>query len=182
MIDVVPANQLVGTFNNYRCTYDDDIEKFLQTKAITYEKRGWCSTYLLVNEDKLVKQGELFVDGYFTLSNKVICLSGVVSSNRRKKLFNGLKKDDDHMHSILIGQLGKHICREDGKEPEFGATSALEMLDKAFEIIYQVKERITCNCVLVECKDEPKVRKIYEDYGFSELQRDEELIQYFKIL
>lgn len=182
MIAAVPAEQLAGALSAYRCTYDDDIESFLQTKAITYENRGWCSTYLLVNEYKLAKQGDLFVDGYFTLSNKVLHLSETVSGSRRKKLFNGLKKDDDHMHFILIGQLGKHIFREDGHTSEFGMTSATKMLDKAFEIIYQVKERITCNCVLVECRDEPKIRKIYEDYGFSELQRDDTLIQYFKIL
>lgn len=179
---MVPAEQLAGTLNAYRCTYDDDIESFLQNKAISYENRGWCSTYLLVDENKLAEQGELFVDGYFTLSNKVMRLSDAVSANRRKKLFNGLKKDDDHLHFILIGQLGKHIFNEEGYVPEYGMTSATEILDKAFEIIYQVKERITCNCVLVECKDEPKIRKIYENYGFIELQRDEKLIQYFKIL
>lgn len=182
MIDVVPAEQLAGTLSAYRCTYDDDIERFLQTKAITYENRGWCSTYLLIDEDKLLRQGNLFVDGYFTLSNKVLHLSETVSGHLRKKLFNGLKKDDEYMHFILIGQLGKHIYIEKEDELEYGLTSAAEMLDKAFEIIYQIKERITCNCVLVECKDEPKIRKIYEDYGFLELQRDEKLIQYFKIL
>lgn len=182
MIDAVPVEQLAETLNAYHCAYDDDIESFLQTKAISYENRGWCSTYLLLDEDKLAKQGKLFVDGYFTLSNKVMRLSETVSGSRRKKLFNGLKKDDDHMHFILIGQLGKHIYDEEGHVPEYGLTSATEMLDKAFEIIYQVKERITCNCVLVECRDEPKLRKIYEDYGFLELQRDEKLIQYFKIL
>ena len=182
MIDVVPAEQLAGTLNRYRCVYDDDIENFLHTKAITYENRGWCSTYLLMDEGKLVKQGDLFIAGYFTLSNKVMRLSETVSVSRKKKLFNGLKKDDDYMHFILIGQLGKHIYREAGYKSEYGLTSATEMLDNAFEIIYQVKERITCNCVLVECKDEPKIRKIYENYGFLELQRDEKLIQYFKIL
>ncbi|MCM1039425.1 MAG: hypothetical protein NC434_08880 [Ruminococcus sp.] len=182
MIEVVPAEQLAGTLDTYRCVYDDDIENFLRTKAITYENRGWCSTYLLVDEDKLAEQGNLFVAGYFTLSNKVMRLSETVSHNRRKKLFNGLKKDDNYMHFILIGQLGKHISTDEGQGEKSGAISAIEMLDKAFEIIYQVKERITCSCVLIECKDEPKIRKIYEEYGFLELQRDEKLIQYFMIL
>lgn len=182
MAEIVPAERLAGTLSNYHCVYDYDIENFLQTKAIVYENRGWCSTYLLVNEDKLARQGKLFIDGYFTLANKVMRLSETVSGSRRKKLFNGLKKDEDCMHVILIGQLGKHIYKEEGQDPEYGAVSASAMLDHAFEIIYQVKERITCNCVLVECRDEPKLRKIYEDYGFLELQKDEKLIQYFKIL
>ncbi len=181
MIDVVPTEQLVGTLSNFRCTKDEDIQGFLQSKALSYENRGWCSVYILVNEEKLEKKNILFVDGYFTLSNKIICLSSSVSSTKRKKLFSGLKKNDDYMHFILIGQLGKYID-EKNDNIIYGETSAIEMLDKAFEIIYQVKERITCNCVLIECKDDPKIRKIYEDYGFKELQRDDELIQYFKII
>ncbi len=81
---------------------------------------------------------------------------------------------------ILIGQLGKFID-EGFREKNCGNTSAIEMLDKAFEIIYQV-ERITCSCVLIECKDNIKVRSIYEGYGFTELQKEEDLVQYFKIL
>lgn len=183
MIDAVPAEQLAGTLCQYRNTRDNDIEVFLQSKALNYENRGWCSTYLMINEQKLQHKKVLFVDGYFTLSNKVIQLSDTVSGTRKKKLFNGLKKDDNYMHFILIGQLGKYIYEnQDDEEQTFGDTTALEMLDKIFEIIYQVKERITCNCVLLECKDEPKVRKVYEDYGFQELQSDEDLIQYFKII
>lgn len=95
----------------------------------------------------------------------------------RKKLFKGLKKDDSYMHCILIGQLGKYL-----DEAFSSPISAYEMLEMAFEIIYQVKERITCSCVLVECKDHAKIRRIYEDYGFRELQKSENLVQYFKIL
>ena len=46
----------------------------------------------------------------------------------------------------------------------------------------QVKERGTCNCVLIECKDELKIRMIYESYGFQILQNDNHLIQYYKII
>lgn len=181
MVDMVPAEQLAGTLSSFKCTRDEDIQDFLQNRAVEYENRGWCSVYILADEEKLEQAKELFVDGYFTLSNKVIRLSDSVSGTKKRKLFSGLKKKDDYLHFILIGQLGKYVD-EDNVESVYGATSATEILDKAFEIIYQVKERITCNCVLVECKNEPKVRKIYEDYGFRELQEDDGLIQYFKII
>ena len=67
--------------------------------------------------------------------------------------------------------------RQRNDENIYGETNAVEMLDKAFEIIYQVKERITCSCVLVECKDDSKVRKIYETYGFKELQKENESLK-----
>jgi len=111
----------------------------------------------------------------------VIELTDFVSKTQRRKLFRGLKKNDNFMHFILVGQLGKYIDERDN-ENVYGETSAEEMLDKAFEIIYQVKERITCSCVLIECKDDLKVRKIYEDYGFKELQKENELIQYVRFI
>ena len=136
---------------------------------------------MLVDEEELEKKGELVADGFFTLSNKVIKLSDSISNAKKKKLFSGVNKKDEFLHFILIGQLGKHID-ESADVPVYGNTSGREMLDKAFEIIYQVKERITCNCVLIECKDDPKVRKLYEDYGFQELQKDGFLIQYIKFI
>lgn len=181
MINVVPAEQLAGAFYNFRCTKDEDIQDFLQSKALKYESRGWRSTYVLANKVKLESNNQLFVDGYFTLSNKVIELSASVSGAKKKKLLNGLKKRDNYMHFILIGQLGKYIDEKSSNQI-YGDVSAPEMLDKAFEIIYQVKERVTYNCVLVECKDEPKVQSIYKDYGFKYLHNDAELIQYFKII
>lgn len=181
MLEIASEEQLTEDFLKYYCTKDKDIQNFLQVKALYYENRGWCSTYILANEEKLAYENTLFVEGYFTLSNKVIQLSDSISGNRRKKFFGGIKKSDHFMHAILIGQLGKYIYEEE-EQQIYGETSAEEMLDQAFQIIYEVKERIACNCVLVECKDEPKVRSIYESYGFTELQQEKELIQYFKII
>ncbi len=74
----LPEDKLQGELSKYKCTKDKDIESFLQTKAITYERRGWCSTYVLV-------EGETFrINGFFTLSNIVLKLSEAVSNRARK--------------------------------------------------------------------------------------------------
>lgn len=49
MINFVPAGQLAGTLSDFKCTKDEDIQNFLNFKALEYENRGWCSTYILVN-------------------------------------------------------------------------------------------------------------------------------------
>lgn len=181
MITNVPSGQLEAALQCYHCTKDKDIESFLQTKAVTYEKRGWCSVYLLVNEEKYEEQGIIDVEGYFTLSNKIVPLSDAVSGNKRRKLFKGMKSELDVAHFILIGQLGKYIFQND-EGMVCGNVSAKQMLDKAFGIIYEVKKRITCSCALIECRDEPKLCRLYEDYGFRELQKNGDMHQYFKIL
>ena len=181
MIEEIPSKQIEEVLKSYRCTKDRDIESFLQTKAVTYEKRGWCSIYLLINRENYFHKGIISVDGYFTLSNKIVALTDMVSGAKRRKLFNGMKRESGMVHFILIGQLGKYIGQP-GEDDAAGDISAVQLLDRAFEIIYEVKKRITCSCALIECKDEPKLCRLYEDYGFRELQKSENMHQYFKIL
>ena len=169
---------LEEVLDNYRNTKDPDIEDFLRNKAVIYEKRKWCSVYVLVNEEKL-SSNNIFIEGYFTLSNRVLHLSDKISNNMKKKLHNGLKKTDENfIHVLLIGQLGKYI---NGDTCSF--LSAGNILDSAFEIIEQVKERIVCNCVILEC-DSARTGLIntYNNYGFHELQSESSLIQFFTII
>ena len=75
-----------------------------------YEQRKWSNTYLLISEDGMQqKPMKLIVEGYFTLSNKVICIDDAVSNSTRKKIFGGILKENQYIHTILIGQLGKYI-------------------------------------------------------------------------
>ena len=170
----ISASELAESLSKFRCRKDKDIECFLREKSVIYENRGWCSTYLLINEEELVNHNNIFIEGYFSLSHKIVRLSEHVSKTRRKKLFHGVQNHGNYLHVILIGQLGKYI----GEGDDISKITATDMLECAFEIIYQVKNRITCSCVMVECKDLEKVKSIYGGYGFAELQR-EELIQYF---
>lgn len=127
----------------------------------------------------------LKIEGFFTLSNKVFTITEDVTKSRKKKLFNGILRDDNCLHVILIGQLAKYIDNS-----RSGDTSMEELLDSAFEIIDDVNEKISCRCVLLECKtaldtdseeekgNKEKLHKKYRDYGFEAIQRDGDLIQY----
>lgn len=190
MILSIPHDELNEILSTYRNSRDSDIEEFLQKKALIYENRHWCSTYVLVDESRFIN-GDIWIEGYFTLSHKVIEISETVSNNLRKRISNGLKKDDNFIHMILIGQLGKYV---DEKDCVFSDISATDILDKAFEIIEEVNERIVSRCVMLECRKcletdteeskekRQKLHKIYSDYGFKALQDDGELTQYYKII
>ena len=85
----MPSNLLNEALDGFRNSKDSDIETFLRYKAILFEERHWCSTYLLFNKEKYIKQ-EFRIEGYFTLSNKALFISDEVSGNVKKKLNNGL--------------------------------------------------------------------------------------------
>ena len=166
---------------SFRCTPDTDIETFLHKNAIPYYKRKLCSVFLLLNEDTFF-DGKLQIDAYFTLSHKSIIAETVEASVSQKKKVTGGFADKPVLEFILIGQLGKHVeFFEDGTIHRADICGA-EILDRAFEVMQQASQLIPSRCALIECSDEPKVRKVYQDYGFTYLQRDEEHNQYYKII
>ena len=64
---------------------------------------------MLIDEEAIKTQKAIKVEGYFTLSNKILSLGTSISKTNRKKIFNGLPSEESCVHTILIGQLGKHI-------------------------------------------------------------------------
>ena len=75
----LPLEVLQKGLDSFRNTKDRDIEFFLREKALDFEKRHWCSTYLLIDEDTMIQSKSIKVEGYFTLSNKVLTLNEKIS-------------------------------------------------------------------------------------------------------
>ena len=158
--------------SSFRCIQDEDIETFLHDKAIDFSNRGWCSVYLLLNEDSFYA-GELKIEAYFTLSHKSMVADPANMSGSAITRYGGFKSAKT-LDFVLIGQLGKYIDEEKRSE-----ISGNDILDEAFDVIRQASELIPCKYALVECSDEAKVRAFYENYHFSFFQKDT-LNQYTK--
>ncbi len=124
-------------------------------------------------------EGKLHIEGYFSLTHKALLFDSSVSGSLRNKL-TGSKKAD--MQSfVLIGQLGKYMAMQPDNTITASSLSSKVMLDDAVSVIDISSEIITCRNVLIECKSIEKVRSIYLQYGFQDLQFDGELYtMYFK--
>lgn len=151
---------------------DHDVQDFINTKAIDFEKRGWATTYLLLNENAL-ESGKLQIEGYFSLTHKAVMFDDEVSGTIRKKIAS-TKKAEIHPF-VLIGQLGKSIVRNDDDTFSYSEITSEELLNDALGIIEQSSEFIINRNVIIECKPIEKVQNIYSNYGFVELQFDGEL-------
>lgn len=170
--------KLKAALCSFKCYLDEDIETFLHLKAIEYINRGWCSVYLILNEAQFLK-GKLKIEAYFTLSHKTLAVNGNISKSKIQTI--GGFKQMESLHFVLIGQLGKYISKE--KEVEkISNINSKQILDYAFEVIKESSELIPCRCVMVECNDDPKVHKIYTNYGFKDFQHDGEHQQFFKLI
>lgn len=139
---------LLSALSNFKCCLDEDIEEFLHNKSINFLERKWCSTYLLLNEEKFLN-GELVVEAYFTLSNKVVTVDDSLSGNTIKNI-TGLKHSD-FLQFILIGQIGKHI---EHVENNIKSSITLdEILDTVYELVNIVTDIVPSRYLLVECNN-----------------------------
>lgn len=162
---------LIEALRSFRCFKDEDVQNFLNTKAISFESRGWATTYIFLNAERL-KAGELFIEGYFSLSHKAVIFSNSVSGASKSKIAG--TKMSETASFVLIGQLGKYM--DTSSSPAFKSELSSEnILTEAMNIIRCSSDYIVCRNVLIECKPIEKIQKIYSDFGFKELQYEDGL-------
>lgn len=163
---------LVEALKLFKCYRDTDVQDFLNNKAIDFEVRGWATTYLLLNGDDF-DNGILNIEGYFSVTHKAVIFDEDVSGSTRNKL-TGTKRAESQSF-VLIGKLGKYMNKIDEENIVSSKLTSQELLDDAMSIVSKSSDYIICRNVIIECKDIDKVRQIYRDYGFSELQFDGDL-------
>jgi len=90
------------------CNTDDDITDFINRKAVEYEKRDKCRTYIYFDENYLQETGKLKIIGYFSIAMKTIKVPIIdtMSNILRKKLGN-ISDREQNLVVFLIGQLGR---------------------------------------------------------------------------
>ncbi len=174
--------QLNSALADFKCAKNIDIENFLHTKAIVFQKQSLCSVYLICDEEAL-DNGIISVQGYFTLSHKAIIIPTENSNVSKSKRGDIMKnRDAELLNFVLIGQLGKYIVQNDDGTYTATEVTGAEILDIAKEVIYAANDIIAFRSVLVECEeDNDYLNSFYKSNGFKFLQ-NEEFNQYYFIL
>lgn len=165
-------------FSLFYCEKDEDITDFIKNKAIEYEKRDKCRSYIYFDSNYLEKTGRLKVVGFFSIAMKTIKVPVIdtMSKNLRKRLGN-LSDGEQNLVVFLIGQLGRDSsCTKevlDGKK----------MLQDCYFLIASARDIIGGRLILVECKPIDKVCSIYEQEGFIDItENGDELKQYIRFI
>lgn len=142
-----------------------------------YIERGWCSIYVLVDEEEF-DSGKIRIVGYFTLSHKA--LMPETASKESIKKTSGFK-DSETIHFVLIGQLGKYMSLDtESGEVISAKITGEEILGHAMEVIRASNSLIPCRCALVECSSNEKVQQFYCNNGFRFFQVDDKHYQFYK--
>jgi len=157
-IDTCAFDKILSAISHFSCQ-DSDVETFLKTKAIDFEKRDKSRTYLVFDD-----LGTALL-GYYTLSLKALPFSQNVSKSIVKSI-DGFSKDIRAVGIVLVGQFGKDNNKAKNINGEY-------LFNICMETVYMVQDLIGGRFVMLECHEIEKVVQFYERQGFESLQYDE---------
>ena len=150
---------------------DKEVETFLKEKAFEFNRRNKSRTYLIVDMDDF---GEIIILAYYTVTIKSLKFNEGLSNSKIKKI-DGFRSDVKETEAILIGQLGKNYIYKaniDGKT----------IMEYILETIYIAHNAVGGRIVFLECLDNEKVVKFYQNNGFALLQKSGEYLQMIRHL
>lgn len=158
---------------SFHCVQDSDIELFLHTRAVEFEKLSKARTYLICDENQFLEDNftldKLIVYGYIALAIKILSVPETTSNRMRKEL-DGLSakihgRVINDFPCFLIGQLARN---SDVKKE---LLSGELLLEKAFSIIEVAVNAVGGRYILIECLENEKLIAFYQRNGFTEIAR-----------
>ena len=140
---------------------NEDVENFIQTKAINFSKQRLAMTYLVfaaADPPELV--------GYFTLTNKFVSITGnTLSKTLQKRIlkFSQYDKELDRflVSMPLIAQLGKNF-----NPTLVHSISGTELLSMACNKVQEAQFIIGGKTVYTECASNLKLYNFYSSSQF----------------
>lgn len=162
LIEELGEDAAKSILSDFSCPLNADVEYFLSTKAIEFAKQGWAQTHLVFASYK----EKWVLVGYFSLSNKTICVPGKNLSNTLKKRISKFAAYDSNLKSYilsapLIAQLGKNYTNGYNK-----LITGDELLNEACNKISRIQFELGGRFAYLECEDKPKLTDFYSKNGF----------------
>ena len=145
----VSLDKLRETLFLFKCRKNPEEEELLHKDAIFFEQKNKARTFLLVRDNKII--------GYYSLAFKSVDLEEV-SRTKRKDMTAG-EVELETYSAYLIG----HIAKADGICDKLGH----DMLDGARTLICKAQKYVGGRLIYIDCKDEEKLIRFYENYGFK---------------
>ena len=172
VIETGKEQEFLISINNFKCQ-DMEVENFLKRQAFEFDRRNKSRTYLVTD---IYNDEDIVILGYYTLTLKSLKFTSGLSNSKIKKI-DGFRSDAVETESILIGQLGKDYKYKD-------KINGSVILDYAIDDVYEVHKKVGGRIVFLECADNEKVVKFYQDNGFAFLQnsKDGEYLQMIRYL
>ena len=168
---------LHALLSSFCCDKDADIEMFLRTRAVEFEKIAKSRTYLVLDADQLAQPTEdrFQIYGYVTLAVKTLYIPARYSNRMRKEIdgFSAKRRGDPISDApcYLIGQLSKNTAIPGN--PLTGAA----LLQFAGGVLAAAVQAVGGRYVMIECRPHEKLLAFYGAHGFTEFDRADGMVQ-----
>jgi len=156
--------RLKELIEGFSCSLNKDVEDFIHSKAIEFEKQGLASTYLVFAS----YQDTMCLAGYFALAPKTFHIdlyTKRIGSSLRHRVNRFATYDEKLRKSIvtapLIAQLAKNYTNNYDK-----LITGDELLKIACDTVKEAQLILGGRLVYLECEDTPSLVKFYQDNGF----------------
>lgn len=158
------SSQVELWLSSFCCEKDRDIENYLHHRAVQFELLSKSRTYLLCDND-VTSEKSLHIFGFFTVALKALDLPEWLSNRQRLDLDGfSAKLHGEPIKSVpcyLLGQLAKNSAAPNN-------VSGAVLINHAVSVIKSAAETVGGRHILVECRNEPHLRKFYTDNRFRE--------------
>ncbi|HWO76082.1 GNAT family acetyltransferase [Bacillus inaquosorum] len=167
---------LLSSFETIKIKHNpgaEDVEHFIHTKAIQFEKMDLSRTYLVMS----TYQAKPYLAGYFSISNRPLVIPKKqfqkLSKTLQKRLMGFGHKTQQATYEIkgyLLGQLGKNYSSLAQKA---GNISGADLLTLSYRKILDAHRIVGGRILYLECEDHDKIKSFYTQNGFKELEHYE---------
>lgn len=147
---------------------NNDMLSYLLDKALQFENHHRSRNFIVENSETND------IVGFFSLSLKVIDISDLEKSIKKKLILKGKSPNNvDTIPVLLIGQFGKNT--------KINQITGAELFQEVLKKIEQFRSIVGTQIVFLDSLNHPKVVSFYETFGFvtySNLITDEQKITY----
>jgi hypothetical protein len=157
--------ELEKKFKEFRCVRDNDIERFIQSNAIAFEKSGLARTYFYTLSDTTGQKEKTGIAAYFSVTVTAADFSGI-GRNKREKILGRMpsRNKQDYFGGLLIAQ----FARNDHYDTT--VITGTEMMTDCLEIIECGRDFTGGRTLYVDCKE--ALVSYYEGFGFRLLKTE----------
>ena len=161
-IALVGEDRALKALSSFSVKRNPDVENFIRTNAVAYEKRDNARTYLVMTEN-------IDILGYFSLVLSIVDIPAGISKAMMKKMRGFGRYSADSVLCYLLGQL----ARDDNASHD--DLIMRDFIDFAIEYVMAAKQYVGGRFLLIDCVDD--LVDLYERHDFIKINKTEALNQ-----
>lgn len=154
------AEDILASFS---ISANTDVEDFLHRKIFLYEESHAARSFFAVDDS----DDRMKILGFYSLAVATYQISGSTPADLKDRLRGVNNSNRKLIPGILIGQLARFDRIPKSELPGH------VLMNDALDRIYMIHREIGLRFVWLDCKDTKKLKQFYEQFGFTEVNRND---------